>query len=132
LYIADELHELKSASTDQGEAMSLLANAATKTLGLTGTLYGGQASTLYAIEHVFNPRIRAKYPWGRGINKWVRDMGSLERVVEHRPQYDKAGVYSGKRRVEYKPKEAPGCSPLLVSEIIDHCVFVGCAPVTGR
>jgi hypothetical protein len=41
LYIADELHELKSAATDQSEAMTLLANAATKTLGLTGTLYGG-------------------------------------------------------------------------------------------
>jgi hypothetical protein len=52
-------------------------------------------------------------------------MGTLERVVEYKPSYDKAGVYSGKRRVEHKPKEAPGCSPLLVQEIIDHCVFVG-------
>ncbi len=41
LYIADEIHECKSAATDQGEAMMILANAATKTLGLTGTLYGG-------------------------------------------------------------------------------------------
>jgi hypothetical protein len=127
LLISDELHESKSAATDQGEAMMVLANAATKVLGLTGTLFGGVASSLYAIEYVFNPRIRTKYPWGRGINKWVRDMGTLERIVEHRPQYDKAGVYSGKRRVEHKPKEALGCSPLLVSEIIDHCVFVGLA-----
>ncbi len=131
LLISDELHESKSAATDQGEAMMVLANAAAKVLGLTGTLFGGVASSLYAIEYVFNPRIRAKYPWGRGINKWVRQMGTLERIVEHRPQYDKAGVYSGKRRVEYKPKEAPGCSPLLVSEIIDHCVFVGLADL-GR
>ncbi len=41
LYIADEIHECKSAATDQGESMMVLANAATKTLGLTGTLYGG-------------------------------------------------------------------------------------------
>jgi hypothetical protein len=125
LYICDEIHECKSAATDQGEAMLILANAATKTLGLTGTLYGGSASTLYAIEYLFNPRVRAKYPWGRGLNRWVRDMGTLERIVEYKPSYDKAGVYSGKRRVEHKPKEAPGCSPLLVQEIIDHCVFVG-------
>jgi hypothetical protein len=131
LYVADEIHECKSAATDQGESMMILANAATKTLGLTGTLYGGCASTLYAIEYLFNPRIRTKYPWGRGINKWVRNMGTLERIVEYKPQYDKAGVYSGKRRTEYKPKEAPGCSPLLVSEIIDHCVFVGLADL-GR
>jgi hypothetical protein len=82
-------------------------------------------STLYTIEHTFNPRIRTKYPWGRGMSKWVRDMGSLERIVEYKPQHDRAGVYSGKQRVDHKPKEAPGCSPLLVAEIIDHCVFVG-------
>jgi len=124
LYIADELHELKSCSTDQGEAMMVLANASAKTLGLTGTLYGGCASSLYSIEFVFNPRVRTRYPWGK-VNEWVRDMGCLERTVEYKPQYDKAGVYSGKRRMEQKPKEAPGCSPILVNEIIDHCVFVG-------
>ncbi len=126
LFIVDELHEAKSPmQTDQGEAMTVLANAATKVVGLTGTVFGGVASSLYGIEYIFNPRIRAKYPWGRGLNQWVRDMGSLERIVEYKPQYDKAGVYSGKRRVEQKPHEAPGCSPLLVAEVIDHCVFVG-------
>ncbi len=125
LYLADEVHESKSTTTDQGEAMMVLANAATKVVGLTGTVYGGTASSLYGIEFVFNPRLRTKYPWGKGINAWVRDMGCLEKVVEYRPQYDQSGVYSGKRRTENKPKEAPGCSPLLVQEIIDHCVFVG-------
>jgi len=124
LAVIDELHECKSASTDQGEAMMILANAATKTIGLTGTLYGGCASSLYSIEFVFNPRVRQRYPWGK-VNEWVRDMGCLERVIEYKPQYDKAGVFSGKRRIEQKPREAPGCSPVLVSEIIDHCVFVG-------
>ena len=37
----------------------ILANAAEKVVGLTGTLYGGVASGLYAIEFVFNPRVRA-------------------------------------------------------------------------
>ncbi|MBE2196646.1 MAG: hypothetical protein IAE83_20925 [Anaerolinea sp.] len=46
-------------------------------------------------------------------------------MVEYKPQYDKSGVFSGKRRVEQKPHEAPGCSPVLVGEIIDHTVFVG-------
>jgi hypothetical protein len=124
LYEADELHESKSSSTDQGEAMMILANAAQKVVGLTGTLYGGQASGLYAIEFLFNPHVRDRYPWSKGVNQWVRDMGCLEKVIEYRPQYDKTGTYSGKRRCENKPKEAPGCSPLLVQEIIDHCVFV--------
>lgn len=131
LLVGDELHECKSAATDQGEALSVLANAAHKVIGLTGTLYGGSASTIYTIEYLFNPTIRRCYPWGSGLTRWVRDMGVLERVVTYKPNYDKAGVYTGKRRIENKPKEAPGCSPSLVAEILDHCVFVD-LPDIGR
>ncbi|HMN11510.1 MAG TPA: DUF6094 domain-containing protein [Bellilinea sp.] len=126
LFMADEVHELKSTSTDQGAALMTFAQTAEKVVGLTGTLYGGTASSLYGLEFVFNPRVRVNYPWGvKGQAGWVRDMGALERIVEYRPEYDKGGHYTGKRRVEHKPKEAPGCSPLLVREIIDHTVFVG-------
>ena len=126
LYECDEIHEAKSTSTDQGAAMMKLAQTAEKVVGLTGTLYGGVASSLYGLQFVFNPRMRQNYPWGvKGQAGWVRDMGALERIVEYRPEYDKGGHYTGKRRVEHKPKEAPGCSPLLVREIIDHTVFVG-------
>ncbi|NLF79469.1 MAG: SWF/SNF helicase family protein [Chloroflexi bacterium] len=126
LVLADEVHESKSTSTDQGAALMTFAQTAAKTVGLTGTLYGGQASGLYGLEFSFNPRVREQYPWGtKGQAAWVRTMGALERIVEYRPEYDKGGHYTGKRRVEHKPKEAPGCSPLLVREIIDHTIFVG-------
>ena len=126
LVLADEVHESKSTTTDQGAALMTFAQTAAKTVGLTGTLYGGQASGLYGLEFSFNPRVREQYPWGtKGQAAWVRTMGALERIVEYRPEYDKGGHYTGKRRVEHKPKEAPGCSPLLVREIIDHTIFVG-------
>lgn len=132
LYLCDEVHEAKSTTTDQGAAMMTLAQTAEKVVGLTGTLYGGTASSLYGLEFTFNPRVREQYPWGvKGQAGWVRDMGALERIVEYRPEYDKGGHYTGKRRIEQKPKEAPGCSPLLVREIIDHTVFVGLADI-GR
>jgi len=126
LFLSDEIHEAKSTQTDQGAAMMTLAQTAQKVVGLTGTLYGGVASSLYGLQFVFNPRVRRNYPWGvKGQAGWVRDMGALERIIEYRPEYDKGGHYTGKRRIEQKPKEAPGCSPLLVREIIDHTVFVG-------
>jgi hypothetical protein len=126
LYIADEIHELKGTSTDQGAALMTFSQIAEKVVGLTGTLYGGVASSLYGLEFTFNPRVRERYPWGtKGQAAWVQAMGALERIVEYRPEYDKGGRYTGKRRVEQKPKEAPGCSPLLVREIIDHTLFVG-------
>ncbi len=126
LLLGDEVHESKSTTTDQGAVLMTFAQIAEKVVGLTGTLYGGKASDLYGLEFSFNERVREQYPWGtKGQAAWVQAMGALERIVEYRPEYDKGGHYTGKRRVEQKPKEAPGCSPLLVREIIDHTVFVG-------
>ena len=107
--------------------MMKLAQTAEKVVGLTGTLYGGVASSLYGLRIRRSIRACARTIPGasrarrRGCGRWAR----LERIVEYRPEYDKGGHYTGKRRVEHKPKEAPGCSPLLVREIIDHTVFVG-------
>jgi hypothetical protein len=120
LLLGDEVHESKSTTTDQGAALMTFAQTAEKVVGLTGTLYGGKASDLYGLEFAFNSRVREHYPWGtKGQASWVQAMGALERIVEYRPEYDKGGRYTGKRRIEQKPKEAPGCSPLLVREIID-------------
>jgi hypothetical protein len=125
LYLADEVHESKSSTTDQGAAMMTLAQTAEKVVGLTGTLYGGVASSLYGLEYAFNPRMHMTYPWGRGKTLWVKDMGTFEKVIEYKDTYSSAGVFTGIKRVEHKTREMPGCSPLLVREIIDHTVFVG-------
>ncbi|MBN2470985.1 MAG: hypothetical protein JXN59_09690, partial [Anaerolineae bacterium] len=125
-YASDEIHELKSTATGQGLAMQRLAGVARYTAGLTGTLYGGTASSLYGLEFTMNPRVRVQYPWAQhGMAKWVKRMGVMEREIEYKPDYDEHGRYTGKRVVEKKPAEAPGCSPELVQEIIDHVVMVG-------
>lgn len=139
LYIADEVHELKSLSSDQGDAFTVLCNAAKKVIGLTGTLYGGVASSIFGLEYQLNPRVTRHYNWGehntdkgKQLARWVDQMGSLERIVEYKPQYDQSGRYTGKARFEHQPREAPGTSPMLVREILDHALFVGCAPVNGH
>lgn len=137
LYVADEVHELKSLSSDQGEAFSVLCNAAEKVIGLTGTLYGGCASSIFALEYQLNPRVQRHYNWGENnrdkgkqLARWVDQMGSLERIVEYKPQYDQSGRYTGKARFEHQPREAPGTSPLLVREILDHALFVGLTDIS--
>jgi hypothetical protein len=123
LYLADEIHEEKDPRTDQTEAMMLLANVARRVVGLTGTLYGGYASGLWGLEHTFNNRVRKDYPWHGGLPKWVLNMGCLERIVENSADAVESGAFTAKRRERGRPKEVPGTSPLLISEIIDHVVM---------
>ncbi len=126
--VIDELHETKSAATDQGRAMQNLVHIADYAIGLTGTLFGGMASSVFWLEWAFNPRMPHQYPLSGGvegaINRWVRTMGVMVRVIEYR-QDVQSGVYNGTDRHEHRPQEAPGISPLLIRELLDHCIWVG-------
>lgn len=147
----DEVHEAKDGARGNGTAFSRLASCAGKVLGLTGTPFNGRSSSLFNIEYTLNPRVRERYAWGGGtrLNKkqrgkrhyqdiaqsntyqrgraeseWVRDMGILECKKEERPQYDSAtGVYTGTNSYQRPYEEAPGISPLLVAEMLDHTVY---------
>ncbi len=51
-------------------------------------------------------------------------MGVREQVVEERPSYDKeTGAFTGTSTYERPYEEAPGISPLLVAEVLDHAIF---------
>jgi len=126
--VCDELHEMKSAATDQGRAMQNLVHIADYAIGLTGTLFGGMASSVFWLEWAFNPRMAHQYPISEGvepaINRWVRTMGVMVKVIEYK-QDKQSGVYNGTDRHEHRPQEAPGLSPLLIRELLDHCIWVG-------
>jgi SNF2 family DNA or RNA helicase len=55
--IADEVHELKSGETAQGNALGTLASACARTLVLTGTLLGGYADELFHILYRLDSRL---------------------------------------------------------------------------
>jgi hypothetical protein len=125
--VCDELHQLKDAGTGRGLMLHTFAHLSEKIVGLTGTLFGGVASSLYFLEFAFNPRVRETYPWdrdGKGKAAWSRDMGALEKVIEHHPAFDEHGVYTGTKSFTGAIREAPACSPRLVQEVLDHAVFV--------
>ena len=54
--IADEVHELKSGDTAQGNAFGVLAAACNRTIVLTGTLLGGYADELFHILYRLDSR----------------------------------------------------------------------------
>ncbi len=155
LLIWDEVHEAANGDTGNGESFGRLAGIADKVLALTGTPFNGKASSLFNIEYHLNPRVRARYPWGgadrlsrkergsarfqtvieangkqrgRAESSWVSDMGVREQVVEERPTYDRdTGAYTGTSTYERPYEEAPGISPLLVAEVLDHAIFFSLA-----
>ncbi|MAS35385.1 MAG: hypothetical protein CL610_15350 [Anaerolineaceae bacterium] len=155
LLIWDEIHEAANGDTGNGESFGRLAGLAQKVLAMTGTPFNGKSSSLFNIEYHLNERVRQRYNWGgaarlthkdrgssgfqqviegssqqrgRAESSWVSDMGVREQVVEERPTYDSnTGAYTGTSTYERPYEEAPGISPLLVAEVLDHAIFFSLA-----
>jgi superfamily II DNA or RNA helicase len=151
LLIWDEVHECAHGDTGNGEAFNRIAGLAHKVLAMTGTPFNGRSSSIFNLEYALNPRTHQRYNWGgaprlsrktrgergfqtivaddskqrgRAESRWVADMGVREQVVEERPSYDKeTGAFTGTSTYERPFEEAPGISPLLVAEVLDHAIF---------
>lgn len=151
LLIWDEVHECQSSDTGNGESFGRMAGVARKVLGMTGTPFNGRASSLFNLQYHLNPRVRQQYNWGgavrltrrqrgsrnfqsvidgdskqrgRAESRWVSVMGVREQVVEERPTYDSiTGAYTGTSTYQRPYEEAPGISPLLVAEMLDHTIY---------
>lgn len=151
LLIWDEVHECAHGDTGNGQAFNRIAGLAQKVLAMTGTPFNGRSSSIFNLEYAINPRTRQRYNWGgaprlsrkthgsrefqtvvednskqrgRAESRWVSEMGVREQVVEERPSYDKeTGAFTGTSTYEKPYEEAPGISPLLVAEVLDHAIF---------
>ncbi len=151
LLIWDEVHECAHGDTGNGQAFNRIAGLAQKVLAMTGTPFNGRSSSIFNLEYAINPRTRQRYNWGgaprlsrktrgergfqtvvsddskqrgRAESRWVADMGVREQVIEERPSYDKeTGAFTGTSTYEKPYEEAPGISPLLVAEVLDHAIF---------
>ncbi len=126
LFVADEAHQMKGQSTDQGYALGALVRACDKTLLLTGTIYGGKSTSLFYLLHRLSPQVRAEFAWNDG-QKWAEKYGVLERVTKTTESDSGYGVYSGRRRTTTNVRELPGVSPELVTRLLDSAVFLGLA-----
>jgi len=80
LLIADEVHQAKGQSTDQGYAFGALARCCAKTLALTGTIYGGKATSLFFLLYRLLPQVRVEFKW-TDAQRWAERYGILLRRV---------------------------------------------------
>jgi superfamily II DNA or RNA helicase/16S rRNA G966 N2-methylase RsmD len=125
LLIGDECHQFKGQSSDQGYAFQALVYACERTLAMTGSIYGGRASSVFYLLHRLSSSIRDKYGWSE-VQRWIEKYGVLEEIVKDKKDSDdvRVGVFSGKRRSETIVREGAGISPELVTRMLEYTAFV--------
>lgn len=141
--IADEVHELASASTIQGNTFGTLASACKYTIALTGTLIGGKAEDLHAPLWRVSPDLMRRRGFdlkplsdgklgaiARNARNFVTGYGVLEHIEIRGANDDHDGkVKRGScgRKQEFKSTERPrpGISPDLYNHfLIGRAVFM--------
>ncbi len=123
LVVADEAHQMKGQSTDQGYALGALVRACDRSLALTGTIYGGRATSIFFLLHRLSSSVRSQFTWN-DAQRWAERFGILERVTKQSNGDSGYGTYSGKRRRQTYVREMPGTSPELASILVDCATFV--------
>lgn len=130
--IADELHQL-AGDTAQGNGLAVLARAANKLIGLTGTMMGGYADDLFNILYRMEPKrlVHEGYAWGgHGRQEFQRDYGVIE-TIEKIETGDNACSRSSKRTVQIIRK--PGASPLLFGKhLMETTAFISLDDISDQ
>ncbi|MGH2537098.1 MAG: DUF6094 domain-containing protein, partial [Candidatus Promineifilaceae bacterium] len=119
LFVADECHQFKASDSDQGYAFHDLVCAARKTLGLTGTIFGGKASSLFHLLHRLAPEVQRAFTdqEQRGQRRlrwqeWVSTYGVLQEIETSKLD-PVSGKLTGNSRSNVRTKELPGASPAM-------------------
>ncbi len=120
LFIPDEVHKYKTMNAAIGRVFGAMVNTATKTLALTGTLYGGKASTLYAMLLRMHVRpVLMEYGYGQET-RFVKECGVVDEQVRTIQPKDTSGRYSGEPTSSPRTEERPGITAKLAN-IVQNC-----------
>ncbi len=101
LVIGDEVHLNKGKDTTRGALYGSLVQASKRSLSMTGTFYGGKASTVFALMYrLGNPVIKSLFEWDQEI-AFIERMGVMDTITKTRTEDTRAKVFSSK---EQKPR----------------------------
>ena len=137
LLLVDEVHMYKAIDSDQGYAMHHLALAADKVVALTGTIYGGKASSLFFLLFRLSPEMRQAYvdfdaTGSRRLRSrdWVSAYGILQRIETRTldgacPERSRGnGRQTANSRSNVRYKELPGGSPAMLPWLLNRSIFL--------
>jgi hypothetical protein len=122
--IIDEAHNTKARDTDIGQASMNLISAAREVIGMTGTIYDGKASGVFAILYRLLPEFRQLYDFS-DTQKFVEHHGLQERITTGTEKAsDRSTGAWGYDRENVRVKEIPGVTPAIISWILRMAVFI--------
>jgi hypothetical protein len=123
--ICDEVHEMKSGYTAQGNVLGMLAGCIEKVITLTGTLMSGYSDDLLYILYRTSPRLMKDegFEWGE-TQKFLELYGILERVSKTSINGEDNAASRGSKKRE-NVRRRPGVSPLVYSKfLLGNTVFL--------
>jgi len=126
--IVDEAHQYKGDS-DRGEAYARMVAASKKFLIMTGTIYGGKASTLFLLLYRLSAGFREHWTdftaseKGRIMAKaWETEYGVTEYTSTESD--DISSKSTGASRTRTTSREIPGSSPAMLPWLLNRSIFV--------
>jgi hypothetical protein len=123
LYVADEIHKMKGGKTDVGAADGRLCTSIRYGLALTGTIFGGNASSIFWLLYRRNPEVRKRYAY-TDRNLWIDHYGLWERTWKERtPRSGPRSLVTGIKRWSPRAKEMPGISPAVIRYLLPITLF---------
>jgi hypothetical protein len=123
IYISDETHKNKGGRTDAGVSDQRLISATEYSIALTGTLFGGNASSLFYLLYRRLRAVRNRFLLTEQT-KWIEEYGILEKSwSQGRPYEGEVGKATGVQRWAYREKELPGISPSVIQYLLPITLF---------
>lgn len=128
--VLDEVHKFEGKGSAQSIAAHALSKAARFTIGLTGTLTNGSASSLFSLLFMLNPRRMREmgYTWDDDM-AFAKKYGCVETRFEYRGDEDFNSNSRG-RQIS-TPSVKPGISPAIFGDfLIGNTIFLELADMS--
>lgn len=119
--VVDEAHQHAKGETDQARAVHQLITGARKVLVMTGTLYGGRASSIFHLLHRLDPAFRRAYKV-KDCATFVEHHGLFETAYKEEERTSTYGYRKGTSGGRIR--EIPGMSPAMIPLLLPYTVFV--------
>lgn len=122
--ITDEFHAMKGRTSARGRIWGRLLRHAHRSEGLTGSPYGGKASTAYwMLQRMDNVFVRQEFRWDEE-KAFVERLGILDTITSQVVE-EEAQAFSGKRNAAYvRVEERNGLTAELAAIMQSQFIFI--------